>query len=123
VLSNTGHMEFHKVLQKVQSHCYWPKMRQDVAHYIRTCPICQGTKSQPQRVGKLYPITVTPPFVLVGWDIMGPFPTSKQGNKYILVMTEYLTRWYEAEAIPNTSASTVANALLRKIIFPHGCPL
>ncbi len=116
-------MGFHKVLHKVRSHCYWPKMRQDIAHYIRTCPTCQSIKTQPPKVGKLCPITVTQPFELVGWDLVGPFPISKQGNKYILVITEYLTRWCETEPLPDTTASTVANALLRKVIFPHGCPL
>ena len=88
----SGHMGFHKVLHKVRSHCYWPKMRQDITHYIRTCPTCQSIKTQPPKVGKLCPITVTQPFELVGWDLVGPFPISTQGNKYILVITEYLTR-------------------------------
>jgi transposase InsO family protein len=54
---------------------------------------------------------------------MGPFPTSKSRNQHILVMTEYLTRWYEAESLSDISASTIAMALLKKVIFPHGCPV
>ena len=86
-------------------------------------PHLPSIKPQPPKVGKLSPITVTQPFELVGWDLVGPFPISKQGNKYILVITEYLTRWCETEPLPDTTASTVANVVLRKVIFPHGCPL
>ena len=38
------------------------------------------------------------------------------------MITEYLTRWCEAVALPDSTASTVARALLQCIIFPHGCP-
>ena len=62
------------------------------------------------------------PFELLRWDLMGPFPTSINGNKYILVITEYLTRWCEAAALPDATAHSVAQALLHKVIFPHGCP-
>ena len=53
---------------------------------------------------------------------MGPFPPSTKGNKYILVITEYLTRWREAEPLPDMAASTIATTLLQRVIFPHGCP-
>ena len=119
----SGHLGFHKVLTKLRSHYYWPKMRQDISKHLRSCPICQEIKSPSTRVAKLCPIEVSQPFELVGWDIMGPFPLSTSGNRYILVITEYLTRWCEAVPLPNTSASQVAHALLQRIIFPHGCPM
>ena len=53
---------------------------------------------------------------------MDPFPTSINGNKYILVITEYLTRWCEAIALSDATANSVAQALLQRVIFPHGCP-
>ena len=62
------------------------------------------------------------PFELLRWDLMGPFPTSINSNKYILVMTKYLTRWCEATALPNAIVNLVAQAFLHKVIFPHGCP-
>jgi hypothetical protein len=38
-------------------------------------------------------------------------------------VTEYLTRWCAAEALPDAAASTVEDALLRHVIFLHGCPV
>lgn len=73
-------------------------------------------------VGLIFPITIQEPFELVGWDLMGSFPTSLHGNKYILVITKYLTHWCEATALPDLIADTVANALLQKLIFNHACP-
>ena len=54
---------------------------------------------------------------------MGPLPESQEGNKFILIIIEYLMRWTDTVSISNAKATTIATKLLEKIIFPHGCPL
>ena len=80
-----------------------------------------GRKIPPSTYGTLTPIEVNEPFKMVGWDLMGLFPTSIQGNKYILVITKCLTYWCEVVALPDATLNmdTVANALLQGVIFPH----
>ncbi|CAG8704610.1 27017_t:CDS:2 [Dentiscutata erythropus] len=58
----------------------------------------------------------------VGIDIIGPLPPTKIGNKYIVVATEYLTRWPEARAMSDTSAPSVASFIIEDIICRHGSP-
>lgn len=48
---------------------------------------------------------------VVGVDIMGPLPESKAGNLYVLVASDYFTKWVELYAIPNQEAITVARKL------------
>ncbi|GJS68754.1 integrase, catalytic region, zinc finger, CCHC-type containing protein [Tanacetum coccineum] len=45
-----------------------------------------------------------------GIDFMGPFPSS-QGNKYILVVVDYLSKWVEAKALPTNDARVVVKFL------------
>nr|GEW05132.1 DNA-directed DNA polymerase [Tanacetum cinerariifolium] len=45
-----------------------------------------------------------------GIDIIGPFPSS-QGNKYILVVVDYLSKWVEAKALPTNDARVVVKFL------------
>ena len=56
-------------------------------------------------------------------DIVGPLPTSKWGNKYILVITDYFTRWAEAFSLPNQEALTVAWTVFNEWICRFGAPV
>ena len=57
---------------------------------------------------------------IVATDILGPLPLTCNGNSYLLVATDYFTRWVEAYPIPNQEAVTVANKLTQEFfsIFP-----
>lgn len=37
----------------------------------------------------------------VAVDVLGPFPPTYNSNKYILIFSDYLTRWPEAIPVPN----------------------
>ena len=43
------------------------------------------------------------------------------GNKFIVVITEYFTKWVEAEGIPDKSSETVLS-VFTKFVTTHGCP-
>jgi hypothetical protein len=49
-------------------------------------------------------------------DICGPLPKSKNGNEYILVITEYLSRYAEAFSLSNIGSKTIAQIFI-KILY------
>nr|GEV05515.1 reverse transcriptase domain-containing protein [Tanacetum cinerariifolium] len=49
-------------------------------------------------------------FDVWGIDFMGPFPSSR-GNRYILVVFDYLSKWVEAKALPANDARVVVKFL------------
>ena len=53
---------------------------------------------------------------------MGPLPDS-QGCRYILLIREEFSKWYEAVGKPNQEAKTVAGALVERWITRFGCPV
>ena len=58
----------------------------------------------------------------IALDFMGPFPETKFGNRHLLVVMEYFTKWPEAYALPNQEASTVASVLVNEFISRYGVP-
>ncbi|GJV70882.1 putative reverse transcriptase domain-containing protein [Tanacetum coccineum] len=53
-------------------------------------------------------------------DFMGPF-LSSNGNKYILVAIDYVSKWVEAQAFPTNDAQNVVN-FLKKLFVRFGIP-
>nr|GEW48603.1 reverse transcriptase domain-containing protein [Tanacetum cinerariifolium] len=53
-------------------------------------------------------------------DFMGPFPSSR-GNKYILVVVDYLSKWVEARALPTNDARVVVK-FLKSLFARFGTP-
>ena len=62
------------------------------------------------------------PFVRVSVELKVKLPVSHSGNRIILVMTDHLTGWLIATAIPDKEATTVANAIYKDLVLVHGCP-
>ncbi|GKC11443.1 reverse transcriptase domain-containing protein [Tanacetum coccineum] len=55
-----------------------------------------------------------------GIDFMGPFPSSR-GNKYILVVVDYLSKWVEAKALPTNDVRVVCK-FLKSLFARFGAP-
>ena len=70
----------------------------------------------------LLPIPVESAFSSVAIDVLGPLRPTKAGNRYIVVFSDYLTRYPEAFAVKTADAATVANLLVTEVICRHGVP-
>ena len=55
-------------------------------------------------------------------DIIGPLPETSDGNRYILVFSDYTTKWPEGFALKDTKAETVAKVLVDEMISRHSAP-
>ena len=55
-------------------------------------------------------------------DFVGPLLVSEKGNKYILVVSDYFTKWAEALPLPAQTAKTTAEALVNEAIARYGIP-
>ena len=55
-------------------------------------------------------------------DILGPLPLTDRGNKYVLVVGDYFTKWVEAYPMPNMEAGTVAELFVSRFVCQFGVP-
>ena len=119
-----GHLGQKKTLHRLQEKYYWVRMIQDVRSWLRQCTGCAKRKSPPKRRrAPLRQYRVGGPLERVALDILGPLPVTESGNKYVLVIGDYFTKWMEAIPIPDQTAVTVAKAFVGEFVCRYGMPL
>eukprot|EP00762_Andalucia_godoyi_P006395 ANDGO_02858.mRNA.1 Retrovirus-related Pol polyprotein from transposon 412 len=118
-----GHLGFTKTYDKVRRRFFWPGMYQDTKHWVASCVDC-SMKKTPRRAlpGTMEPIVVDGPFDMVGVDVLGPLTMTERGNKYVVVFSDYLTKWTEAFAVPRADAVTIARLIVEEVICRYGAP-
>ncbi|UYV78763.1 hypothetical protein LAZ67_16002676 [Cordylochernes scorpioides] len=73
-------------------------------------------------INKFRPYVFGQPFTIVGMDLLGRFPTSEGGNRWIIVCTDYLTKYAITKALPTSESMEVAKFFIEDVILKHGAP-
>eukprot|EP00253_Pinus_taeda_P034078 PITA_34078 len=109
----------HKVLQ---TGYYWPMIFKDARKFVQACDICQraGHPGQSDEM-PLKPQLVIEPFERWALDFVGPINPSSNQKTYILVATEYVTKWVEAEALLRATEDSVIQFLFH-LFMHYGLP-
>ena len=117
-----GHMGRTKTSQRILRRFYWPTLFKDVAEFCRGCEQCQKSTKRGVQKAPLVPLPIiTEPFQKIAMDIVGPLPRSRSGNRYVLVICDYATRYPEAIALRSIDAEHVAEELI-KVFSRVGVP-
>ena len=53
----------------------------------------------------------------MGMDLIGPLPQTIQGNKYIVTVTDYFSKWAEAAPLPSKHAVGIAKFLYSTVSY------
>jgi hypothetical protein len=66
---------------------------------------------------------VSEPLQRIAIDVLGPLdPPTDDGNRYVLVIVDYLTKWAEAYAMPDQTTLEIAKHLVDDFICRFGIP-
>jgi hypothetical protein len=117
-----GHLGVKRTQQKIAERYFWPDMLKHVYDYVKTCDVCQRRGPPSKRPEPLHPLRVEGPFARLGIDMVGPLPETADNNRYIIVATDYLTKWPEARPTVDGTAATAASFLTDEIFPRHGAP-
>ncbi|CAF1480286.1 unnamed protein product [Rotaria sp. Silwood1] len=123
--ANGAHFGRDKTVRKIQERYYWPTMIADIRNHINSCLPCAQNNYRRQKLpGKLKPIP--PPegiWKLLSMDFHGPItPTSKKGNRYIISLTDVLSKFVITKAVRDCSATTAVKFLINDVILKYGAP-
>jgi hypothetical protein len=107
-----------------RSGFYWPDMIADCFKYYKGCQICQKFGDlQLVPAAELHPIIKPWPFRGWGLDFIGEIhPSSSKGHQFVLVATDYFTKWTEAVALKNMTHKEVIEFITEHIVHRFGIP-
>ena len=102
---------------------FWPTIKQNMAKHVKTCDACQVHGSLIYtHPTSLQNMTMPWPFHTWGLDLIGPINLPSHGHIWILVATEYFTKWVEAIPLKKATGPMVANVICEHIICRFGIP-
>ncbi|KAL6312809.1 hypothetical protein AAG906_022537 [Vitis piasezkii] len=102
---------------------YWPTMKKDAAAYVKKCDKCQRYAPIPHMPSAALKSVSGPwPFAQWGMDIVGPLPAAPAQKKFLLVATDYFSKWVEAEAYANIKDKDVTKFVWKNIVCRFGIP-
>ncbi|UYV82907.1 hypothetical protein LAZ67_22001343, partial [Cordylochernes scorpioides] len=121
---SNGHLGVARTMYRIKSKYFWPSMLKDVSEFVKTCHLCQSRKGSNQLPsGLLQPIPPANfPFERIGIDFVGPLPSTKNRKKWIIVLTDYYTRYAETRAVSEATVKEVSKFLVEDIFLRHGAP-
>ena len=119
-----GHPGIKRTIQRLRRTFYWHNMTDWVTTYVQACEKCAlSKKANKTSRSSLQQYRAGSPMDRVQLDILGPFPLSKRGNKYILVLVDQFSKWTECYPLPDQTSESIANALVKDFIAHFGVPL
>lgn len=119
-----GHFGISKTFNKIISLYYWPNMRNDIYKYVKKCQICQANKSPnvatPGLMNNVKQVNF--PFQMLSADLLGPYVRSKQGNRYVLVVVDWFTKFVFTHPMANATSKSIIKFLENNVFLTFGVP-
>jgi hypothetical protein len=120
-----AHQSAHKMKWMIRRAGYfWMTMLEDCFRYYKGCQDCQWFGNvQKSPASAMNPIVKPWPFRGWGIDLIGQIylPSSK-GHKFVLVATDYITKWVEAIPLKIASSANMIEFIKEHIVYRFGIP-
>ena len=107
-----NHLPAGKMYNEIRNNFFVPGLSKKLQEYVGKCVKCQKVwaKNKPKFV-KVKTTTAPHPWCWGAMDLIGPLPTTLNGNSYILTYVDLFTKWVELRSLPNKSAESVLKAV------------
>ncbi len=117
-----GHPGVDRLRTMVNEQYYWSGIGAMAKAVKDNCTDCQRASPETVIPQAVKPMSIYG--VLQRWhvDLIGPFPTTVNGNKYGIVAVDSAGKWPEAGALPNKTADYVKHWFWENTICRYGTP-
>jgi len=122
----SGHHGITKTYKSILPLFWWPKLKEHVTAYVKTCASCQRNKSSNQMPGGLLqPLPIpTYPWESISMDYITDLPRTKDGYNAILVFVDRLTKMtHLCKCTTNVDSLGTAILFVDHVWKHHGTPM
>lgn len=100
-------------------------MFKDAYAWVAKCEKCKMFSGRRQLASlPLRPIVIEGPFQQRGLDFIGPINlASSAGHQYIIIATDYFTKWVESKSTKKTTSEVVCEFIKENILVRFGVPI
>lgn len=118
-----GHLGIFKTYNKINNNYFWPGMKSDIRKYVNACKVCCEHKpEQRMKAGMMgEKPTIVRCWQYVASDLIGPLPRSSKGNQFILVYSDYFSKFSLFFPLRKATASKVSE-LIEQTFLIFGVP-
>ena len=111
------------VSKVIRTGYFQPTMQVDVRELVKKCDKCQRFGNVQRLLAEKLTVISSPwPFAQWGIDIVSLLPQGKGQVKFLLVTTEYFTKWVEAKELATIIEAKIQNFVWKNIICKFGIP-
>ena len=110
----SGHFGVRKTYNHVLQHFYWPRIKRDVARFVKSCHVCQvagkpNETIKPAPLKPIHSVGTSSEYLII--DCVGPLLKSKSGMEYMVTLMCQATRYPAAYAVRSISTKDVVKSL------------
>jgi hypothetical protein len=111
-----GHFGAEGMLQFLKwKNIKFTSMKKKCVDFIKSCEKCQQFSKSKVKFDPISPNFAKTCFDHICLDLLGPLPTTNQGNNYILVIVDVATRYCIIKQLQSKNSIVVANALIETL--------
>ena len=111
-LQTSAHFGIGSTIKRQRYRFIYPNMTSHIASRLMICQGCtQKTATAPYKHTVFCTREVGACNAKVCWDLIGPLPTTPDGNVYILSVMDYFSRYCNFIPVPSKRADVIAKAL------------
>ena len=120
--ADVGHMGMFKTLNRVAEAYVWPGMQSSIRRCLRMCPTCTIHSRRTERVAMGNMPLANYPMQIIGADLIGPLPESRNGSRYMLTIIDHNSGWGEAYPLKDKTNRSMLTAFANEFVPRHGVP-
>lgn len=120
----TCHGGSAKTIKRLQEWYYWPNLAIEVKEYIKQCDVCAtaNVPNKQMRPAMGQPFEVGRSFQNIYIDFLGEYPMTKNGNKYIFICIDQLTKFVFLKPMKKSTAYNVCKFFEEEFMPTFGVP-